>query len=645
MALNLPWPSSSLALSLLAPVMLGFAAFFFSPVFSGYIFGMAPSHMEGLVEITDVMRRVEAAGELSAPAEVSLPDDWKFTASNAHRALYVFELEPHLLTAGQGLYIPAYRHRIKVWYRGHLIGESGATQVGLPQRIMPPLQLMLPRAVKGEAYQLQVEVLSGWSAEAGLGRVWVGEYTSLKKRQGFVVRHHEVLYWIATGTLLALTIYLGANSIMMRENHFALFLVVAHFIYIYICVVEHIPLQPIAWFKVYFFFLVLALLGWTEHAFRLIGETAGRLHLAFVPGALSLLMMLIQPDLDGTLWWRNFTAVVLLMTSPVYLYGWWHCAKREGAAPNVKIFMMSLWVLMASAAISDVIAFNQSGAIEHTASFRYLSVFVSPIMFIPMAIQVFSTEIELKKRKRELDQLVVQRTSELIVAQTKLQQSERLKTTYLLSAGLSHEIKNPLATLSATLQLMRRQLEKIQNGAFLPAVDRMERNVQRIDQTVRDLNVHAKNQTVKLEHSNISEWLADCFNESDDALALSSFDLNLDIHSVGKIHFDADKMYRVLSNLIQNAERACASVIDKKLSVSLRDQGSEVLLSICDNGTGLNESISNRVLEPLVSGSHLGLGLGLAFVRDIVEKHGGSFSLKNNIGAQGVTAFVRLPKK
>jgi nitrogen fixation/metabolism regulation signal transduction histidine kinase len=59
----------------------------------------------------------------------------------------------------------------------------------------------------------------------------------------------------------------------------------------------------------------------------------------------------------------------------------------------------------------------------------------------------------------------------------------------------------------------------------------------------------------------------------------------------------------------------------------------------------LNESISNRVLEPLVSGSHLGLGLGLAFVRDIVEKHGGSFSLKNNIGAQGVTAFVRLPKK
>lgn len=192
---------------------------------------------------------------------------------------------------------------------------------------------------------------------------------------------------------------------------------------------------------------------------------------------------------------------------------------------------------------------------------------------------------------------------------------------------------------------MRRQLKKIDVSDLLPVVVRMERNVQRIDQTVRDLNVHTKNQTVKLERSEFSQWLVRFFHENDEAHALGDFKLNLDIQSVGLIHFDAGKMYRVLSDLIQNAERACASAGHKKLSVSLRDQGNEVLLSICDNGSGLNESISNRVLEPLVSGSHSDLGLGLAFVRDIVEKYGGSFSLKNNTSGQGVTAFVRLPKK
>ena len=640
-----PRASSLLVLNLLAPVILGLAAFLFSPFFSGYVFGIAPSHTEGLAEVTQAMRRVERDGGLSAPEAISLPDDWKFTASKVHRALYVIDVPPSLLKAGQGLFIPAYRHHIKVWHQDHLIGESGTTHVGLPQSIMPPLRVMLPAASEEAPYRLEIEVLSAWSAEAGLGRVWLGEYTSLSRRQGFVVRNHEALYWIATGALLALTIYLGANSIMMRENYYALFLVVAHFVYIYVCVGEHSSLQPIVWFKIYFLFLALAVFAWIEHGFRLVGRNVGRFHLVFLPGALSVTVMFFQPDLNSTLWWRNISVVVLVVTGLVYFCKWYQLAQQEATPFNIKFFMVSLSVLMVSAAISDVVAIHNVGAIEHTASYRYLSVFVSAFMFIPMAIQVFNTELELKRRKSELDFLVELQTGELIVAQSKLQQSERLKTTYLLSAGLSHEIKNPLATLSATLQLMRRLLAETKNDMFLLAVDRMERNVQRIDQTVRDLNVHAKNQTVKLEHSNISVWLADCFDENDDVLALDAFDLDLDIQPVGKIHFDADKMYRVLSNLIQNAERACASVSHKKLSVSLRDQGDEVILSIGDNGSGLNESIANRVLEPLVSGSHSGLGFGLAFVRDIVEKHGGSFSLKNNIGAQGVTAFVRLPKK
>lgn len=276
---------------------------------------------------------------LSVSAEFSLPDDWKFTASGVSRALYVIELEPGLLTRGQG----------------------------------------------------------------------------------FFVRNHEAIHWIATGALLVLTIYLAANSIMMRENYFALFLVVAHFVYIYVCVVDHISLAPVVWIKVYLLFLVFALLGWTEHGFRLVGRTAGRMHVVFIPGALSLCMMLIQPDLDGTLWWRNFTAVVLLISSPLYLYGWWSLVKRKMAPLNVKVFMTSLWVVMASAAMSDIVVIHQVGAIKHTASFRCLSVFESPVMFIPMAIQVFKPEIELKTRRNELDLLVEQRTGELMVAESTLQ--------------------------------------------------------------------------------------------------------------------------------------------------------------------------------------------------------------------------------
>jgi signal transduction histidine kinase len=103
------------------------------------------------------------------------------------------------------------------------------------------------------------------------------------------------------------------------------------------------------------------------------------------------------------------------------------------------------------------------------------------------------------------------------------------------------------------------------------------------------------------------------------------------------VHFDRDKMHRVVFNLVNNALQAVTARHDSlnekegpyqpkvKVSTSVADNG--IRIEVEDNGIGMNDKTAGRAFEPLFTTSARGTGLGLAIVRKIVEEHGGHVSL------------------
>jgi signal transduction histidine kinase len=109
-----------------------------------------------------------------------------------------------------------------------------------------------------------------------------------------------------------------------------------------------------------------------------------------------------------------------------------------------------------------------------------------------------------------------------------------------------------------------------------------------------------------------------------------------------QIHGDADKLIRVLQNLVNNAVEAMGEK-GGKIEVRARNQGNTVEIGVGDNGPGISDAVRNRLFEPFAThGKAKGIGLGLPIVKQIVESHGGKVRVETAAGA-GTTFFLTLP--
>jgi len=115
---------------------------------------------------------------------------------------------------------------------------------------------------------------------------------------------------------------------------------------------------------------------------------------------------------------------------------------------------------------------------------------------------------------------------------------------------------------------------------------------------------------------------------------------------------DRSQLGQVMTNLLQNAidsihERQLAQPGDGRIKVVLEQKGSNISISVEDNGIGLPEKVKDQILEPYVTTKKKGSGLGLAIVKKIMEDHEGSVVLEDNLnegaksGAKAILVFPR----
>ena len=215
----------------------------------------------------------------------------------------------------------------------------------------------------------------------------------------------------------------------------------------------------------------------------------------------------------------------------------------------------------------------------------------------------------------------------------KMKQSERLSVLGEFSAGIAHEIKNPLASIKNFTQLL--PSEYGDPNFRKEFIEFVTREVNRINRIVNGLLDYARPRKLELLKVNIPELVDE---------TLSSLNANFDEHhitikknynQIPPIEIDPEQIRQVLLNLILNAVEAMPNGGTIKISIQEIER-EEVEIEVSDNGCGISDEKLKEIFNPFVTTKEGGTGLGLSIIQRIVNEHGGRIEVesKKNRGTQ-----------
>jgi len=246
---------------------------------------------------------------------------------------------------------------------------------------------------------------------------------------------------------------------------------------------------------------------------------------------------------------------------------------------------------------------------------------------------------EIERWNRELEQRVAQKTTELEHAHHEILLTEKLASLGHLSAGMAHEIRNPLNSISLFAQVLTSGLKN--EPEMQSYSEKILNEVERIDAILVKLLSTSKRANFQLR----SIRLADVIDASLQPFLAQIQAQNVKLTKVlqentPSILADADELGQVFSNLFANA------LFEMKqggsLSVTLECDDSEVLVTVSDTGDGIPEEHMNKIFDPFFTTKERGTGFGLSVVLRIVKTYSGRIQVKSEPG-QGTIFQIWLP--
>jgi signal transduction histidine kinase len=246
---------------------------------------------------------------------------------------------------------------------------------------------------------------------------------------------------------------------------------------------------------------------------------------------------------------------------------------------------------------------------------------------------------EIERWNRELEERVEHKTNELERAHQEVLLTEKLASLGHIAAGMAHEIRNPLNSISLFAQVMRASLQD--EPEMQSYADKIVSEVERIDAILVKVLSTSKRSPFKLRSIQIAKVIEDSLEAFADQIRLQKVVLNkqLPLH-VSSILADADELGQVFSNLFSNALYEMPN--GGMLSVSLEQDDQAILVRVSDTGGGIPEEDLNKIFDPFFTTKERGTGFGLSVVLRIVKSYAGRISVDSQPG-RGTTFQIRLP--
>jgi two-component system, NtrC family, sensor histidine kinase HydH len=250
-----------------------------------------------------------------------------------------------------------------------------------------------------------------------------------------------------------------------------------------------------------------------------------------------------------------------------------------------------------------------------------------------------ATRIEARKHQEAAQQLA-EANRHLQEAEVAVRRSDRLAALGQLSAGLAHEIRNPLGTIKTSAEMLLKSVPA-DNAVAREMAGYISSEVDRTNSLVTRFLDFARPLAVRLEKTDLTQVIDQAVSD----VEKHQPPLNVTIYKnyspeIPPFYLDGELMERVLYNLLLNA--AQASPPNGSITVKTRESNGTVEITVIDRGSGIPPKLIENIFNPFYTTKSGGVGLGLAIVSKIVDEHGGSIAVESEPG-EGSVFRVYLP--
>ncbi len=239
--------------------------------------------------------------------------------------------------------------------------------------------------------------------------------------------------------------------------------------------------------------------------------------------------------------------------------------------------------------------------------------------------------------------LTVEDVTERRGREARLRRAESLAALTTLTAGVAHEIKNPLASIGIHLQLMQKQLkdtDRVPTAEIKPYLDIVGEEVDRLNMIVVDYLMAVRPSEGRFEPGDLNEVIREITKFLQFELKDAGIELIQEFSEIPRVELDQKSLKQALLNLIKNAIEAMPH--GGTLWIGTSRQQETVTVQIRDSGVGIPEDVIGKIFEPYFTTKDFSSGLGLTVVYKIIKEHSGEVSVDSRAG-EGTTFTLTFP--
>ena len=247
-----------------------------------------------------------------------------------------------------------------------------------------------------------------------------------------------------------------------------------------------------------------------------------------------------------------------------------------------------------------------------------------------------------RRRTRQLEQKsveLVRANRELENSFERVKRADRLAAVGQLAAGLAHEIRHPLASIEGAVNVLTNPESPSDLQDEFRGI--IKKECRRLAGLLKDLLDFARPRKPKLRRVDMAAGIDYVVTLAKSSGAASRIEIQTELPTdLPLVECDEEKIKQVLLNLLINGAQAMPQ--GGRVTVSARQEGSDLAVVISDEGPGVPENLKSRIFDPFFTTRESGTGLGLAVVQQIVMQHGGGIDVgRNDTG--GARFTVRIP--
>jgi len=259
------------------------------------------------------------------------------------------------------------------------------------------------------------------------------------------------------------------------------------------------------------------------------------------------------------------------------------------------------------------------------------STLIMGLLFIVLRHIVKQAEVILERRQQEQRALEAQ-----------LHHAERLATLGEMTAGVAHEVRNPLGIISSTAELLRERLNRYEPDNRLAQIIVEESN--RLNDKVSEFLDFARPRVPNLQACHLDKVLDRGLELIQPEIERLHITVSRDYHTDGTPQFvDPDLLHQAFLNILLNAIQAMPGGGALQIALASGPNNQGIQIRVQDSGDGIDPETLKKVFNPFFTTKEKGSGLGLPIVKSIIESHQGSIKIDSALG-EGTAVIITLPE-